>query len=654
MRRRSLFPAQPAPAPQPKKGRGGVLGFIGRWLRRACIGVGAFVILTSIISALVAANAPTEPALPEHFVLYMPLEAPLTERPAQATFADPFAAPAPTLRQTIAALDAAATDGRVLGLFARVSTPGVVGLSHASELRAAVKRFRDTGKFAHIYASSWDGGIADYYLAAAFEEIWVQPMGVVAIAGLDARAPFARAALDALGIRAQMFQRKEYKGAYESVTRDSLSPPAREAMAALLDDIGATLAGDIAADRCVTPEVVKGHVDTALFTAPQAAQAGVVTHADYADVLVDRLKGQAEADGYGEDTPFVDLAHYAAVGVPEAVESPGFWEALAQEMAGDVPLPPPEDAAEEAEPAPPRIALIYASGVIMPRSDDAARAALALAEPGAFPGVFMGEAVAAADEIATAILDVSEDDAYGAIVLRVDSPGGSPAASETIARALVRAREEGGKAIIVSMGPVAASGGYWIAAPADRIFATPTTLTGSIGVVGGKFILADMWDALRITWDGVQWGQNAGMWAGQAPFTPEQAARVEAMLDHVYDSFVARVAAGRGMTPEAVEAVARGRVWTGQQAAERGLVDELGGLTNALDYAAREVGADDRHGVGVDVLPRPPSPLEQFLELFGGSVRVADFAARLSAVLDAPPQRAGAGAVWAYDPIALP
>jgi protease IV len=262
--------------------------------------------------------------------------------------------------------------------------------------------------------------------------------------------------------------------------------------------------------------------------------------------------------------------------------------------------------------------------------------------------------VAAADEIATAILDVSEDDAYGAIVLRVDSPGGSPAASETIARALVRAREEGGKAIIVSMGPVAASGGYWIAAPADRIFATPTTLTGSIGVVGGKFILADMWDALRITWDGVQWGQNAGMWAGQAPFTPEQAARVEAMLDHVYDSFVARVAAGRGMTPEAVEAVARGRVWTGQQAAERGLVDELGGLTNALDYAAREVGADDRYGVEVDVLPRPPSPLEQFLELFGGSVRVADFAARLSAALDAPPQRAGAGAVWAYDPIALP
>lgn len=648
-RHRPLFSTQPAPAPPPPR-RSGVLGFIGRWLRRMCIGVGAFVILTSVVSALIAANAPQEPALPEHFVLYMPLEAPLTERPAQATFADPFAAPSPTLRQTISALDAGAADDRVLGLFARVSTPGVVGLSHAAELRAAVARFRATGKFAHVYASSWEGGIADYYLAAAFEEIWVQPMGVVAIAGLDARAPFARAALDALGIRAQMFQRKEYKGAYESVTRDDLSPAAREAMAALLDDIGATLAGDIAADRGTTPEAVRGHVDTALFTAPQAAAAGLVTRADYADVLVDRLKDEAETNGYGEDVPFIDLAHYAAVSAPEATETQGLWEALAAEMAGDVPLPEPGGSAEEAESAPPRIALIYVSGVIMPQADDAARAALALAEP----SVFMGEGVAAADEIATAILDVSEDDAYGAIVLRVDSPGGSPTASETIARALVRAREEGGNTIIVSMGPVAASGGYWIAAPADRIFATPTTLTGSIGVVGGKFVLADMWSALRITWDGVQWGQNAGMWAGQAPFTPEQAARVEAMLDHVYDSFVARVAAGRDMTPQAVEAVARGRVWTGRQAAERGLVDELGGLTDALDYAAREVGADDRHGVGVDVLPRPPSPFEQLLELFGGSVRAADFAARLAVLLDAPPPRAGAGAAWAYEPIGLP
>lgn len=608
---------------------------VGRWLRRLATGVGAMVLIGAGFSIFgIAAlwgphSAP--PALPEQFVLYAEMEGPLHERQPEVGLADPFASPVLTVRELIAAINAAADDDRVQGLFVRVRG-GAFGLAHLAEIREAVGRLRTAGKFARVYASSWDGGLGAYYLASAFEEVWVQPMGVVAIAGLRAEQPFFRAALDAIGVEPQMFQRKEYKSVYESVTRNSMSPEARESLTALLDDIAGTLLMEAAHGRGMEEDAMRALIDQGLFTAPEALAAGLVDRVDYADVLVDEacaeLHGRdAECD---LDETFVDVADYAPAVLPD-LASPSFF-------------PEPEvlvDASEAAEEGDQRVALIYANGMILP---SAASAHIAAA-----PAVFTGEPVAAADEIAGAILDAAEGDAYGTIVLRIDSPGGSPVASETIARAIARAQDEHGKTVIVSMGSVAASGGYWIAAPADRIFALPVTITGSIGVAGGKFVFNRLWDHLRVNWDAVEWGENAAMWSSVQGFTPEQSARVGAMLDHVYDSFVARVAAGRGMDPDAVEAVARGRVWTGAQALERGLVDELGGLDAALDYARG--GAEMR----VDVFPRPLSGFEQLMELLEGGVRTAAFQARLAMAAQAltVSSRAPADQVLVYESVQI-
>lgn len=486
-----------------------------------------------------------------------------------------------------------------------------MALAQAEELRAAVERFRAAGKTTRVYATSWDGGIAPYRLASAFEEIWVQPMGVVSIGGLRAEIPFAREALDAIGVRAQMYQRKEYKSAYESLTRKSMSDKSREELTSILEDIGARVGPEVERARGMESGAFKALVNQALFTAPEALEAGLVTHADYADRMVDAVEAEvvcAEEGIAPQDCPapegpgsleppegFVWLESYLADVLPED-EGPSFLPERKLEAMAD------EDAGE------PRVALIYVTGVIV--SGD---------EEGGGPDAVMGEPVAAAREIAGAILDATTDGRYGAIVLRVDSPGGSPAASETIARAVEMAQERADLPVVVSMGPVAASGGYWVSAPADHIFADATTLTGSIGVVGGKISLGGLWEHILIRWDGVQWGENAGMWSGNAAFTRAQEARVGAMLDAVYDAFIARVAKGRNIEPDQVEAMAKGRVWTGAQAAERGLVDEIGGLAEALDYAAVKAGAEEgRAGARVDVFPRPLSGLEQIMKLLEG------------------------------------
>ena len=254
------------------------------------------------------------------------------------------------------------------------------------------------------------------------------------------------------------------------------------------------------------------------------------------------------------------------------------------------------------------VALVYAVGAIMDSDRE---------------GNAIDDGVAGADEIAKALIDAAYDNSIDAVVLRVDSPGGSPVASETILRAVQKVKDEG-KVVIVSMGSAAASGGYWIATLADKIYVLPTTLTGSIGVLGGKVSMAGLWQMLGINWDEVSWGKNATIWSMSKPFSESEKERVNAMMDNIYSNFVKRVAKGRNMTEEEVEKIARGRVWSGKSALEIGLADEFGGLNEALDYAAVQTGALDRHDVNVVVMPKPLSAIERFLELIETQATTAD------------------------------
>lgn len=582
-RRRPLFSAPAhAPAASARRPRSGWKGKLWKGVKALCMSVGAMVLLSMMFSCVVVSSLVGEKSapltLPDQMVLYMPLDA------AYEEFYD-FAlsnAP-PTLRQVTEALDAARTDGRVKGVVASLRG-AQFDMAQLYELRLAVKRFRDSGKFAYFYVGSFDEqgqGLGSYYLASAFETIWMQPVGALDISGVKAEMPFARGLMDKIGVTPDMFQRKEYKSIFESVTASEMSDASREAMTMLVGDIALQLRNDIAVDRKITAATLQSLVDKGLLLDKEALDAKLIDKIGYSDELTAEIKKQVTGDADSDKDIFIDIGAYAR-------QHKGAEKDVALSAAKK-----------------PKVALIYAVGTIMPHGENSAVAA---------PGVMMGDRVISAVDMSLTFNEVIEDDSVKVIVLRIDSPGGSPVASETLRAKIIRAQEKG-KKVVVSMGATAASGGYWLAAPADRIFATPLTLTGSIGVAGGKFVFANLWEKIGVNWDGVHWGQNSGMASINEKFSDSARVRYSALMDNVYEEFVDRVATGRKMDTVKAEAVARGRVWTGVQAQKRGLVDEIGGLDAALDYAATLAGAKDRSGIHLQVLPKPETALERLMAL---------------------------------------
>lgn len=595
--KRPIFHAPPAV--KSKKRKWVVLPIIWAALKRTCMALGAFVLISIIYGVIIASQfaGPQSPPLPKDMVMYLEFDGAFSELPVQPGFADPFALSPPTVREFVAAIDKAKDDKRVKGIYARLDGGGFA-LAHVQEVRDAIKRFKASGKFAHIYAQSYGGaggGLGGYYLASAFDEIWLQPVGVVSITGLNLESPFLRSVLDKVGVEPHFFQRKEYKTAYENLTNSEISPENLEMMRDLLADIKAEFTKDIPAERGFSSALFTQHVNQGLFTAQEALEAKLVTHVDYQDNLIGRLKEEITGEPEYDEPLFVDVGSY--LNEIKGAQSGGLMQGYISKKFS--PGAAPTDK--------PKVALIYAVGAIMPDDGRGAQAPLGL-----------GGNIAAADEIAPAILSAAKQEDIKAIVLRIDSPGGSPSASESILRAIEKAQDKG-KLVIVSMGPVAASGGYWIAAYADQIFVLPTTITGSIGVIGGKFSGQALFEKLGVNWDGVRWGENAGMWSINEPFSDSEATRFNVMLDQIYDAFITRVSKGRKMDVDAVDRVAKGRVWSGARAVDVGLADQLGGLTEALNYTAQQFGKAHKSDLAITIFPAPKTPIEQFFELLSGS-----------------------------------
>ena len=594
-RQRSLF----IPPPRPRAPRRHlVLHVLGTAFRRMLIALGAMVLFASILGGYLSwtllKGIEVDTPLPQAFVLHLAVEDSFIEH-ADMELLPALGAPNYAIREVVDALDAARADKRVKGLVFTLDG-GEIGVGHIYELRQAIRRFRDSGRFAYVYANSYGGpgeGAGSYYLASAFDEIWMQPVGVVSLSGIRAEIPFFRGTLDKIGVEPQFFARKEYKTVFESISRTEISGESREMMTSVINDLARQITGDIADDRGLEPAAARALIDQGLFTDKEALDAGLVTKLDDFEALKETVS--MRLTGKADDRIMVSMRRYIDGGHAGAT------------AAHDAPL----------------AALVYITGIISSRSESAGA------------GLY-GEDVMAAEDIAGDIRLAAKDEDAAIIVLRINSPGGSPTGSETIRRAVLEAQERG-KKVVVSMGDMAASGGYWVAAPADRIFALPVTLTGSIGVAGGKFSLHELWAKIGVNWDAVQAGKNADMWSLNEPFTESGAERVNAMMDAVYNGFVQRVAEGRGLAPAEVEKVARGRVWTGRQARENGLADETGGLDDALDYAAKELGLPGRLQMAVVELPRPESPLEKLVSLMEGQVRAADTiraAARLRPLLE--------------------
>lgn len=589
-RHRPLFAAPLPTAVKKPKIKWRPLFILWLAIRKTCTVLGAFMLFFIVLGVIMFSRLgeTTAPPLPKKMVLYVELTDGLSEAGSGSVIEKSLGLEPPTVHEIVDAIDMAALDPRVKGMMARMEG-GSFAPAQSQEIREAVKRFKAAGKFTKIYSTSYGesaGGLGRFYLASAFSERWMQPLGIVSIPGMSAEMPFLRGVLDKAGVQPQFFKRKDYKTAYENITDAKMSPQNREMVTQMINDIGGQIVGDVSGDLQMTPKSFEALIHRGLFTSREALQAKLVTHVDYVDVLVAKIAEDITGDPESDEDFFVDPQSYASALHRERDEK----SLISGHFSSDVP----------------GVALVYVTGAIMDTRIGVSSA----------PAGFAEEGIAAADEIAPALMEAADDPSIKAVIVRIDSPGGSPAASETILRAIDKVRAKK-KPVIVSMGTAAASGGYWVAAHADRIFAAPTTLTGSIGVVGGKFSIAGLSEKVGVKWDGVSWGENSGIWSMNKPFNESESERMNAMLDFVYESFLTRVSEGRKMKIADVDKIAGGRVWTGRRASGIGLVDELGGLREAMEYTAKTLGAKDRFALSVITMPRPLTPFEEFLQLVG-------------------------------------
>jgi protease IV len=482
------------------------------------------------------------------------LELDLTEGLAEDPPGDPVSAlltmRRPRLAEVLDGLRRARADDRVRALVVKVGGRPI-GLARVQELRAAVREFARSGKATAAWAETFgefSPGNVPYYLATAFDRIYLQPSGELDLTGISLQQLFFRDAMDKLGLDYQVAKRKEYKSAADRLTERGFTGPAREAMQRLAVSLTEQLTEAIAERLKIAGGEARELIDRGPFLAAEALTARLVDALGYRDQVYADVRAGAGADAF-----LLYLGRYQRS------------RALAQRARK---LPNPSENV---------VALIHASGPI--RRGRSGR--------GPVGGGAMGS-----DTIAAALRAAAKDQRARSIVLRVNSPGGSYVASDTIWREVVRAREAG-KPVVVSMGDVAASGGYYIAMAADAIVAQPGTLTGSIGVLGGKPVTAALLERAGVSVDAVTEGRHADMFTTTRPFSDEEWDRLNVWLDRIYEDFTSKVAEGRGLSIDRVHEVARGRVWTGADAAANGLVDELGGLETAVALARRKAGLPD-------------------------------------------------------------
>jgi len=441
----------------------------------------------------------------------------------------------PQLRPILRALHEAATDRHVVGLIAKVG--GALPWAAMQELRLGVRAFAVSGKPTIAWAESFGEGageMAAYVLATAFDQIWLQPGGGLGLLGVGVETTFVRGALDHLGIEPQLEQRHEFKNAADRFMRTEFTQAHRTALDRLADSVFSEAVTAIADGRGIAATRVRELADTGPRTAPEARDAGLVDALGYRDEAYAAMRSRV---GTAAELLFADRWH------------PQRRAHLPARHKGHV-------------------ALVEVRGAIV--SGRTRRAP-------------MGRQVGS-DSIGAALRAATNDEDVRAVVVHIDSPGGSAVASETIWREVCRVRDAG-KPVVVSMGAAAASGGYYIACPADVIVALPSTLTGSIGVFGGKMVVRELLDRLGLTTGTVSHGARSLMYSPRRGFSDDERERLASMIDAIYDDFVAKVARGRGRPVAEIEPIARGRVWTGSDALDIGLIDELGGLRDAIRIA---------------------------------------------------------------------
>lgn len=506
-------------------------------------------------------------------VAYIDLSTPIVEKPADFSFFGE--SDATTLRSIISRLHQARDDEDVKAVLITIGQPSI-GLAQAQEVRAALVELRRANKKTFVYADSYD--TATYTLATGATDICLLSGGEILIPGVGGEAMFAKGLLDKIGVKADYVQIGEYKGADEQYTRTAPSDELRSEMNRLMDGLYAQIVEGIASHRNLSTDEVKTMIDESMLMAASARERGYVDHLVDQDGLRELILEQI-----GQKNDKIELQHRYGLESREAVDlsSPfGFFAMLGRRSA-----PPTKKA----------VALIYADGTIIDGTGG--------------EGMF-GNSIGSED-MRRALRTAAKDENVKAVVIRIDSPGGSALASEVMWQAARRLAKE--KPLIISIGSMAASGGYYLASAGDHIFADPAGIVGSIGVVGGKFVTKDLFDKLGLTTESFMRGKNAGLFSSNTPFDDSQRKMITSWMRQTYEQFTQRVMETRKGKIKDIDQVARGRIFVAKAAKELGMVDELGGVENAIAYAADR--ADLKAGdYDVRTIPRPRT----LADFFGG------------------------------------
>lgn len=556
-----------------------------------------FILIAGMIGAAASSTAKQAEGPAGAKVLHLDLRQSIRDHGGEETL---FGGQQASIVNIARALDKAKTDEDVKGMFIRARMGGITPAS-AEELRSSIIDFKTSGKFVIVHSQGFEGtSILGYYAISAADEIWQQATTGFAVAGLASETPFYGGVIDHFDAKADFVQFHEYKNAANVYTQTDYTAAHRESTTSMLTSLYNSAVNAIAEDRGLTVEQVTTLLETAPHSAEAAQEAGLIDKLGYLKDAKDYIRNKTE----NKTIPFQNITAYGL---------PGFKTG-------------------------PTIAFIGGEGpVMMGKSQD-----------GSNP--FSNTITMGGDTVTQAIDAAIKDKRVKAIVFRVSTPGGSPTASDQINAAVLRAKEAG-KPVIISMGQYAASGGYYVAAHADKILALPTTITGSIGVLGGKVSLENAYSKIGYNVERIAIGGDyLGVYSGDTAFTNSQRDKYYSQMEDIYVDFTELVAAGRNLPIERVREIAKGRVWTGEQAIEIGLVDELGGIMRAIDVAKELANIDAEADIYLKTFPRPKPFAEKLQESLSGVASISSDMQALRDIAELPEVQA---AIKARQDIAL-
>lgn len=537
-----------------------------------------FILLAIVIIGFLRTDATASKDIPQNAILYVNFDDMISEVRTDDLISELSEIPSISFYDLIKSVNVAAIDPRVSVLLAEINDSGL-GLAQIQELRNTIKRFRSTGKKAYIYSSgmgNFGGGTGEYYLASAFDEIWMQPNTEIGITGISMEIPFARNVLEKIGVQPEFYTRYEYKSAVSSLVNSGFSKEHREETLKLGQNLFDTFIRDAGTDRGMASETLKKMVDDAPLVSEDGLNNGLINMVAYKPDMIEEIKYRTNG------AEMINVHDYLANLRP------------AQKNV-------------------PTIAFLVIDGTIM--------SGRSMYNP------VRRDMTTGAATVAQYLEKISQNPDVKALVLRINSPGGSYNAANEIWYAVKKLKAVRNIPVVVSQGDYAASGGYFISLAGDYIFTEPSTITGSIGVLGGKMVLAELWKKLGLNWEQVNFGKNAGMLTANRAFNESEKNAFNRSLDRVYDDFTKKVSQTRGISLADLDRLARGRVWTGSQAVEYKLADELGGIGEAVEKAMTMAGIGSDGNYTVIYYPEPKTFAEKLNDIFSNTPGVSSAAA---------------------------